>query len=109
MKAGFHQALGALRPVGMASLSHKSQAQLLDMSFVRLQFSVYLLPLIALPLVAYFGWRAEAVPVALWGLAYILLALGVRMLAQRYTAHQASLEPGALVARWLPRVQTLAR
>lgn len=103
-----HQMVRALRPVGMASLSPRSQAQLLDMSFTRLRFSIYLLPLIAMPLVAYFGWRAEALPVALWGLAYILLALGVRMLAQRYTAHQESLEPGPLVARWLPRVQTLA-
>ena len=104
----FHQAVRALSPVGMASLSPRSQAQLLDMSFARLRFSVYMLPLIALPLVAYFGWRGEAVPVGLWGLAYILLALGVRKLANRYTESQASLAPGPLVTLWLPRVQTLA-
>ena len=104
----FHQAVRALSPVGMASLSPGSQAQLLDMSFARLRFSVYVMPCIALPLVAYFGWRAEAVPVGLWGLTYILLALGVRKLADRYTENQARLAPGPLVALWLPRVQTLA-
>lgn len=108
MSAWLRYAHGKLRPVGMASLSPRSQAQLLDMSFARLRFSVYLLPVIALPLVAYFGWRAEAVPVGLWGLAYILLALGVRKLAQRYVENKASQEPAVLVAQWLPRVQTLA-
>ena len=43
------RALGALRPVGMATLSDKSQAQLLDMSFSRLRFSVYMMPLVSMP------------------------------------------------------------
>lgn len=103
-----HRQVTALRPGGMATLSDKSQAELLNMSFSRLRFSVYMAPLIALPLIAYFGWRAEATPVLLWGLGYVLLAIMVHRLTYRYVRDQDSLSAEALVKRWLPRIQKLA-
>jgi len=102
------RALGALRPVGMATLSDKSQAQLLDMSFSRLRFSVYMMPLVSMPLIAYFGWGREATPVLVWGLGYIVLAMVVRGLARSYAEDQHSLSSIDLMQRWLPRVQNLA-
>ncbi|WP_395055287.1 ATP-binding protein [Polaromonas sp.] len=102
------QARAVLCPAGITRLGAKSQAELLDMSFSRLRFSVYMMPLIALPLLAYFGWRIEAVPVLAWGLGYLLLAGAVRCLAHRYTGEQGRLSHPALVKRWLPRVQNLA-
>ncbi|MBA4329371.1 MAG: hybrid sensor histidine kinase/response regulator [Polaromonas sp.] len=109
MASGWIKHLSArLCPAGITQLSAKSQAELLHMSFSRLRFSVYMMPLIALPLLAYFGWRSEAAPVLVWGLGYLLLAIVVRRLAGRYAADQDRLSHQALVQRWLPRVQQLA-
>ncbi len=108
VRSWLKQAVAALRPVGMAGLSARNQAQLLDMSFARLRFSVYMMPLIALPLLGYFGWRAEAVPALLWGLGYVLLAVAVHGLGRRYVQDQGGLSPAALVKCWLPRVHKLA-
>ncbi|MES2946423.1 MAG: hybrid sensor histidine kinase/response regulator [Pseudomonadota bacterium] len=101
-------ARSVLLPVGMAGLSPRSQAELLDMSYSRLRFSVYMMPLIALPLVAYFGWSFEALPLALWGLAYVVAALLTRWYVRRYENAQKTMAPQALTARWLGRVQSLA-
>lgn len=100
--------IAVLCPGGIARLSAKSQAELLHMSFSRLRFSVYMMPLIAVPLLAYFGWRAEAVPVLVWGTGYLLLAIVVTRLGRRYTRDEGSHSRQALVKRWLPRVQNLA-
>ncbi len=102
------RALSAVRPVGMATLSAKSQAQLLDMSFSRLRFSVYMMPLVSVPLLAYFGWGSEAAPVLVWGLGYIVLAIVVHGLARTYAGDQERLSSITLMQRWLPRVQNLA-
>lgn len=102
------QAAAKLCPADIHRLSAKSQAELLDMSFSRLRFSVYMMPLIALPLVAYFGWRSEALPVLVWAMGYLLLAIVVRRLADRYAGEQGRLSHQALVQRWLPQVQNLA-
>ncbi len=108
VRSRLKQTFAALRPVGMAGLSAKSQAELLDTGFSRLRSSVYVMPLIALLLLAYLGWRSEAVPVLAWGLGYALLAMVVHRLARRYLEDQGRLVPDALVKRWLSRVQTLA-
>ncbi|HYW57947.1 MAG TPA: hybrid sensor histidine kinase/response regulator [Polaromonas sp.] len=102
------RAKAVLCPGGIALLSAKSQAELLDMSFSRLRFSVYMMPLIAVPLLAYFGWKEDAVPVLVWGSAYLLLSGLVRRLARGYAGDQGRLSDPALVTRWLPRVQNLA-
>ncbi len=106
---GWLSQLGAaLSPVGQATLSAKSQAQLFDMSFTRLRFSVYMMPLVALPLISYFGWNGQATGIFLWGSGYAVLALLVRRLGFRYGEDQARLSPGALLQLWLPRVRGLA-
>ncbi len=102
------RAAAALRPVGMANLSVRGQAQLLDTGFGRLRSSVYVMPVVALPLLAYLGWRTEAVPVLVWGLGYALLTVVVHRLACLYIDDQSHLAPDALLQRWLTRVQTLA-
>lgn len=108
VRSWLKQAVAALRPVGMAGLSARSQAELLDTGFSRLRSSVYVMPLIALLLLAYLGWRTEAVPVLAWGLGYVLLTIVVHRLARRYAGDQRSLSAEALMKRWLSRVQTLA-
>lgn len=98
----------ALRPLGPSKLSTKSQAQLFDMSYTRLRLSVYMMPLVALPLITYIGWRSQATGMLLWGLGYVVLAVVVRQLTRRYSEDQARLAPGELIQLWLPRVQGLA-
>lgn len=107
-QAWLPQAVTALRPVGMTNLSARGQAQLLDTGFSRLRSSVYVMPVIALLLLAYLGWRTGAVPVLAWGLGYVFLAFVVHRLARRYLDDQGRLAPDALVKRWLSRVQALA-
>ncbi|MDP3170820.1 MAG: hybrid sensor histidine kinase/response regulator [Polaromonas sp.] len=107
-QAWWQRAVTALRPVGMTNLSARGQAQLLDTGFSRLRSSVYVMPVIALLLLGYLGWRTGAVPVLAWGLGYALLAIVVHRLARRYLDDQGRLAPDALVTRWLSRVQTLA-
>jgi signal transduction histidine kinase/CheY-like chemotaxis protein len=102
------RAIAALRPVPAGDLSSASRARLLDMSYSRLRFSVYMTPLVALPLVVYLGWDPHAQWMRLWGLAYVALALAMYAVCRAYLAEQRRLPDEAMLARWLPRVHAFA-
>jgi signal transduction histidine kinase/CheY-like chemotaxis protein len=102
------RAITTLRPRNSDDLSVASRTQLLDMSFSRLRFSIYMMPPVSVPLIAYFGWRAEAIGITLWGISYVLAAGLVYRMQKIFLADQHDLPGDALEARWLPRVQRLA-
>ena len=106
--ARVRRAAGALLPEPTGDLSAASHARLLDMSFSRLRLSVYMMPVVALPVVIYLGAIPDAVWMQLWGLAYVLLSLTVYGGARLYQADQARLGDAELRARWLPRAHALA-
>ncbi len=98
----------ALLPVGIADLSPRSQAELLDMSYSRLRFSIYMMPVVASGLSFYFGWGNDALYVGLWGLAYVVAALWTRWYTRRYDVDKLLLSPADLYAKWLQRIQWMA-
>ncbi|RYF37368.1 MAG: HAMP domain-containing histidine kinase, partial [Comamonadaceae bacterium] len=102
------RAAAALRPVSTSALTMSSRARLLDMSYSRLRFSVYMMPLVALPLVFYLGWAPGAGWMRAWGLAYVALSLVVYGMHQLYLAEQRLQTDESMLARWQPRVQGLA-
>ena len=106
--ARVRRAAAALLPEPTGDLSAASHARLLDMSFSRLRLSVYMMPVVALPVVIYLGAIADAVWMQLWGLAYVLLSLTVYGASRIYQADQARLGDAELRARWLPRAHALA-
>lgn len=107
-KALAHRAWEALLPERTGDLSAASHARLLDMSFSRLRLSVYMMPVVALPVVVYLGTIPDAVWMELWGLAYVVLSLTVYAGSRLYQADQARLGDAQLHARWLPRAHALA-
>ncbi|RYF43207.1 MAG: hybrid sensor histidine kinase/response regulator [Comamonadaceae bacterium] len=102
------RAVRALRPASTGALTGASRARLLDMSYSRLRFSVYMMPLVALPLVVYLGWDPQAGWMRAWGLVYLVLSLVVYGVAQLYRAEQRLMTDEAMLARWQPRVHALA-
>lgn len=108
LRALARRAWEALLPVSVDDLSSASRARLLDMSYSRLRLSIYMMPLIALPLVIYLGSDPHAIWMRLWGLGYVAASLAVHRGHKSYTADQSGLSDAGIHARWLPRVHALA-
>ncbi|WP_342129685.1 hybrid sensor histidine kinase/response regulator [Hydrogenophaga sp. OTU3427] len=97
-----------LQPADSSDLSAGGHARLLDMSYNRLRFSVYMMPLVSLPLIAYHARHSGAQWIALWGLCYSVLSLWVWRQHRRYRRDQAERPASDNLHRWRPRVQRLA-
>lgn len=97
-----------LVPVGTADLSPEGHARLLQMTYERIRFSITAIPAVAVPFIFYYRRFDTGPGLALWGLFYLAFAAFFWALNGRYQRDRASLPPGALLARWKPRLEHIA-
>lgn len=102
--------LRQLRPDAMQRLSPAGQAQLLQMSFARLRYSVTAMPVMSAFLSAYLFFALTVSPmwVLAWGAAYLVALVWVRSWHAHFKQALATLAPRDAVVRWQPKIERLA-
>lgn len=108
MPAPLRRLTDALRPVDSSDLSASSHARLLDMSYARLRFSIYMMPLVALPMIFYHSRYSGALWIVVWALVYCVLAAAVWWQHRSYRHDRAHRPASQVVHQWRSRVQRLA-
>jgi signal transduction histidine kinase len=89
-------------------ISPERRAQLLDMSYARLFFSITALPWVALCMTGFYALEQNPIPMAVWGLGYFAAFLLCRVQKRAYGRDKAAMPAQAFLSKWRPRLDTLA-
>ncbi len=91
------------------TISLAGQAQLLEMTYARLRFSVKAIPWVAIPLALFYSVQHSATGLIVWGCGYALAVIFMEWLYRRlYLADKASCTDEELLQTWSPRIGAIA-
>ena len=90
-------------------ISFAGQAQLLDITYARLRFSVNAIPWVSIPLAWFYSVDHSAGGLIAWGCSYAVAALVMRWLySSRYLAEKKTCSDEELLHIWSPRIGAIA-
>ena len=90
-------------------ISFAGQAQLLDLTYARLRFSVNAIPWVSIPLAWFYSVDHSAAGLIVWGCSYAAAALLMRWVYRNlYLAEKATCSDEEFLHIWSPRIGTIA-
>jgi signal transduction histidine kinase/CheY-like chemotaxis protein len=94
--------------VQLNDISASGRARLLDMAFARLRFSLFVMPIVSLVFVWYYGKINEDYRVLIWSVFYCCAALVTSFTLRLYREDQKNQSSEYILTVWLPRIQLVA-
>ncbi|WP_062066814.1 ATP-binding response regulator [Cellvibrio sp. OA-2007] len=108
MKDKFEFAHGEASVIQLKDISASGRARLLDMAFARLRFSLFVMPVVSVVFVWYYGKINEDYRVLIWSALYCCAALVTFLILRLYREDQKKQSSEWLLITWLPRIQLVA-
>ncbi|MDP3228745.1 MAG: hybrid sensor histidine kinase/response regulator [Acidovorax sp.] len=99
--------IDTLRPPSTSDLSAAGLAPLLNLTFARHRFGVSVMPAVAVPLVWFFSRNNDATGLVLWGVFFLVFALGLQWARHVHTQDVQTLDAEQMVRRWKPRLELM--
>jgi signal transduction histidine kinase len=95
-------------PKDTEEISPERRVQLLDMSYARMLWGIGAMQFVAVCITGFYSLEHDATRLAFWMAGYMLIFLFSRIQRRAYMRDQAAMPAAAFLARWKPRLETLA-
>jgi signal transduction histidine kinase len=95
-------------PQDTEEISPERRVQLLDMSYARMLWGIGAMQFVALCMTGFYSLEHNPIRLAFWMAGYMLIFIFSRIQRRAYVRDQAAMPAAAFLARWRPRLETLA-
>ncbi|MGB2832402.1 MAG: hybrid sensor histidine kinase/response regulator [Methylotenera sp.] len=94
--------------IQLDKISITGRAQLLDLAYARLRFSLFAMPFASATFACYYHDFSNGYRVIIWSFCYCCAAIAMFFINKAYKSNQKTQAAEYMVYTWLPRIQLLA-